>query len=609
MSLVEIVLQFRQSSSTPDEAQGSELYQVDVVSAPTRGWGGPMSSFGLDTRQAKTLRQFFHGHVRRGQEAGKLAQKEVDLQPFRFVGDKLFGVLPETVQQQLRQAQALARSQGHNLALVLRFDPTAWGLLELPWELLHDPLHKQFFALRGGGVSRQIVLPVAHKIAEGARPQAVLGIWAEPAGVASLQERRENGPAPGRDSHITWLTGPSSLAQLERALSTNHYDALHIVAHGAEENRHEFAFALENESGEAHWCSASDLAIALNECAHLQFVYLDICRSGQSATAAELAIGNVATTLMAAGVPAAIVMQEDMGQEAAGVMAQAFYQALAGEATLAEALTRSRRVARLQHSDPIHWGIPALYTQVAASTGVSDYVWTDWVIDHVLGQTNLIFYTLPGLILPVLIAHLSFALSLLQITNQEDWLPLTAVLMETSLIPVLVASLSQKGQEALGHLHNLQGWRGWLPALLHKYLSACVAPLVLAWFPLWMIWAGLYGAGIGSQLSQGGRQVVWGLGLIGVALAAHVGTRQSYRQNRLFLSFKFSFYTLNFQQSIPLLGMLFAPPLMGVAMLWLLNSLQQNLGLSTAVFFMLMLVAVFMVTLGMAMRLTQDSKS
>lgn len=607
MATLDVILQFRQSASTPDETGGVELYQVDVVSAPGRGWGGPMSPLGVDMRQGQALREFFHDYVVREQTAAQHGQKESDFHSFRLVGDKLFNMLPETVQDQLRRSQAVARSKGHHLGLVLRFDMTAWGLLDLPWELLHDPLHRQFFALSGGGVSRQVVLPAIHKTPETFQPEAVLGVWAEPVGLPDLAVRRKNGPAPGRSHSITWLEGANSLQQLENALGTQHYDALHIVAHGSSTDRNEFVLALEGVDGKARWCTASELATLLSEYPQLKFVYLDICHSGGRATTlSKLAIGNVATTVMGAGVPAAIVMQEEMGQESAGVMAQAFYQALSGEATLAEAVTRSRRVARLQHNDPIHWGLPALYTQIKVATGEPAHTWADWVVDHIIGRSNLFLYLFPGLVVPILIAHLAYLLSFIHIFNPNEWLPLAAVLIETSLVPILVAALSQQGQEELGKLHNLQGWQDWLPPLLHKYLSAFVTPMILAWLPLWAVWFGLYGAGLGGQLSQIARQVIWTIGLSGVAMAAHIGTRQALRQNRLFLSYKFSFYTLSFSQFIPLLGMLFAPPLLGVLGLWSWNRILVGLGLPPAIIGVLTAASVLLITLGLAVALVRD---
>ena len=229
---LQVVLQFRQQLA---HATDLETYQVEVVEAPGRGWGGPLTPIGLDDAHVQAIRVLYRSFLQRQRSSGGIVS-ESEVEPLRVAGSQLFRALPETVQARLRQAMVIAHQKGRDLELSIVFDVSAQPLATLPWELLHDPDNRNFLALQGG-VTRQMLLPATIQIDRAYHSRAILGLWAEPDDVASLTIRRQYHPAPGydnggHDDGITWLDGHNSLRQLETALATDRFDGLHVVAHG-----------------------------------------------------------------------------------------------------------------------------------------------------------------------------------------------------------------------------------------------------------------------------------------------------------------------------------------------------------------------------------------
>ncbi|MBU1661782.1 MAG: CHAT domain-containing protein, partial [Chloroflexi bacterium] len=386
MPSLKVVLRFQQQLSRSSETEG---YLISVIKSPGRGWGGPFLPEGLDDAHINAVRQVYRGYVERQQTGPRLPLDERSWEILRAAGSQLFRVLPETVQARLHQAQSIAQEQGKSLEIVLAFDQTARPLLSLPWELLHNPAGRYFFALRGGGITRQLWLPTAPSANKSFRPQAILGVWAEPEGGAGLSARAAYSPAPGHDDEITWLAGADTLDQMKPALDSGRYDGLHIVAHGrADENWSDFSLALVAADGRPRWISPDQLAVFLSDYPQIRFVYLDVCAStvsGNAESRADYLPGGLASSLLGMGVTAVVAMQDNISQEAAGLTAQVFYRELSQGADLAQAMTRARRAVRLQLDDPIHWSVPAIYNQHKPEDERSfgSLRAADWLLDNV----------------------------------------------------------------------------------------------------------------------------------------------------------------------------------------------------------------------------------
>jgi hypothetical protein len=529
---VTVILRLRQSSG---RAAVAESYYVAVEQAPVPSWGGPFLVQGLDDGQVQAIRALYRDYLSRYRSAAAPPLGASAIEPLRTAGSQLFLALPETVQNCLHQAEAIAQSKGQELCLVLAFESTARPLLSLPWESLHNPSSRLFYALRGGGVSRQLLLPAAPAAKIVANPRSILGLWAEPATLAPLTGRRQFDPAPGRDSsvlaplQVAWVQGHDSLTQLEVALDSGEFDGLHIVAHGRGGAAwSDFNLALVSSDGSPHWLSADSLTTFLAGYPALRFVYLDICSAGREGDNAYA--GGLAADLVSAGVPYVLAMQDDVTQTAAGLTAQVVYRSLAQTATPEEALTAARRAVRLQQDDPIHWSVPALYRpfrQPEERDSDNTAVVADWLLNRTtrfLAPANLI-----ALVILLMTSYLSHTFAQ---TGFNESRALALLGAQSMLLPFLGALAMRQGHQALAARYGLD-WRGWAVALRAKYEGAAIWAL-MSLFGVVLIWFALAGSGLMPAVGTFGRQVVGVLSLLTLAGSGYLGARQGMRQNLLF---------------------------------------------------------------------------
>ena len=521
---LQIILQFRQQ--TGGESPHHESYYVEATQAPGYGWGGPFHIRGLDDGQAQAVRLLYRSYLQR-QQSSPLPVSQQDVEPLRTAGSQLFMAFPETIQQRLHESQAQAQSQGRTLELVLAFTPSAQPLLNLPWELLHNPISRTFFALRGGGISRRLVLPTAPQLPESYRPQQILGVWAEPSHRTPLKERAPFTPSPAHPGPITtWVQGHDTLQQMQRFLTEGGFDGLHLVAHGrGGPGWHDFTLALVNAKGTVQDVNADQFTTFLAQFPELKFVYLDVCSAGDGAETVY-APGGMATDLVNAGVPLVLVMQDRVAQEAAGLAAQEIYHALSQGSTLAEAVTNGRRAIRLQQDDPVHWSVPVLYSQTRPRSEPQHQPILRW-----LDRENVVVQ--PTFFLWVAVILLGLSLShALSLTGLDEGLNLMPLVLVGQLLPVLAGATIRFGYAEMAERYRLDRW-GWLAALQHKYLGILIRGFGV-WAVIWVVWLALYWAGWLHQMTTGGRQLVWLVGLGLLVVAGVTGAYQGMRQNLLF---------------------------------------------------------------------------
>lgn len=579
---LQVTLQFWQQLA---HATDLETYQVEVIQAPGRGWGGPLTPSGLDDAHVQAIRVLYRSFLQRQRASGGMVS-ELEVEPLRVAGSQLFRTLPETIQARLRQATALARQKGCDLELNLVFDVSARPLANLPWELLHDPGNRYFLALQGG-VTRQVLLPATTRIDRAYHPHAIIGLWAAPDDVAPLAIRRQFHPSPGYDDGIMWLEGRDSLRQLELALSANQFDGLHIVAHGrAGESWSDLSLAFVDAAGHTQWLSPDQIATFIGGYPTIRFVYLDVCSSGSSSSQ-EFAAGGLAHDLLGHGVSIVIAMQDDISQSAAGLLAQVFYQAWSHGDTIMQGMASARRAVRVQQDDPAQWSVPMLYLQQRVAEESQPLA--DRLLDRVtdlLCPINLIF-----LALMLWVGRLSFALAETLVDGSTLWLTVTPLIAESCLLSVSAATAMRHGQRALGEKYHLTG-RQWLEVLTHKYTAAFIWGMMM-WLFIWLVWLGVSWAGLGTRLAAGLRQAIWAIGLLGVIGASYVGARQAIRQKQLFLRIGRS----------PLVGgdwfLLFAMALSPVGVVWLVSTAWPWLGATPIGFYVTLgLLFVVVIVLG-----------
>ncbi|HLF25890.1 MAG TPA: CHAT domain-containing protein [Anaerolineae bacterium] len=522
---LQIVLRFRQQIA---RAIDFETYQVEVLRAPGRGWGGPLVPGGLSDSLIQAVRDLYRSYLKRQRAAGGSAVSEGYIEPLRSAGNQLFQALPETIQTRLRLAQAIAGQVGRSLELVLVFDLSAQPLAALPWELLHDPDDRYFYALRGG-VVRQMSSPAVAWLDPVDRPRSILGLWAEPDDVASLAVRKRYAPAPGRNAGITWLEGSNSLNRLEKALATGSFDGLHIVAHGrAGEGWSDLSLAFAGAEGHAQWLNPDQLATFVAGYPALRFLYLDVCSSGDT-PGKEFVSGGLARQLVGNGVSIVVAMQDEISQDAAGLMAHVFYREWAQGAAVGQAVSAARRAVRIQQDDPAHWSVPILYVQQRAVGEHSPMV--DGILDRVRDFLNP--STLAFLALLLWVGRLSFAFAQIPSDASTEWPVLAPLIAESILLSGFATFAMRHDQKQVGEKYSLSG-RQWLEVLVHKHEAGFIWGWMM-WILIWLVWLGVNWAGLGGRLDAGLRQMIWAVGLLGLAGASYTGARQAIRQKLLFM--------------------------------------------------------------------------
>lgn len=565
----QVILQFRGQGVFSSGNTLISHYSVQVVHAPGRGWGGPMLTPHVDANKIRVVRTAYRGFVAR-QQARREPTGDWAAQPMREIGDELFYVLPESVQERLQQAQAYATGHGGHLHIILNFELSAVDLLDLPWELLHDPSGRFFYSLRGGGISRCVLMPAAPAVDKPILPKAILGCWAEPQGMAPLVERLRYAPTPDKPDGLTWIQGPDSIRQLQQALDTGAYDGLHLVAHGRVGSAWDYAIALEDENGRSHWISPDQLTMLLGQYPSIRFLYLDVCSAGDNLAHGDLALevvppdatpGGAAGQLLGVGVSVVIIMQDRISQTAAGLMANCFYHEMRQGVSIEMALTTARRAVQLQQGDVIHWSVPALYTQRSVPQTVSPLA--DWILDEVTTPTVL-GPLLAGLNLVIVIGFLSFQLAQVTFTAPGTWQWLAALLAACCFIPILAAATTTRGQAELAAKYGYNG-RSWIPFLWHKYFSAFIWTMI-SWVLIWLVWLGIYGAG--GQPGVGGRQLIWSGSLALAALTAHIGARQAVRQDLLFRRIGFSLFRGGVRDAALMIILLLIGPYLPLLLAW-----------------------------------------
>lgn len=530
--MLPVILRFRAQLSHSVETEG---YHIDVIRSPGGGWGGPFLPEGLDDAHIAALRQMYRAYIERQLMASQQPVDERSIEALRVAGSQLFRALPETAQDRLHQAQSIARRNGKSVEIILAFEASARPLLSLPWELLHNPEGRYFYALRGGGITRQLWLPSAPGAVPASCPHALLGVWAEPQGMESLAVRENYRPSPEAQDEFVWISGKDTLGQLRQHLTEEPHDGLHIVAHGRSgENWSDFSLAFVAENGHVHWISPDQLAVCLSDYPQLRFVYLDVCASTVSGAKddGDYLPGGLASALIGMGIPAVVAMQEQISQEVAGHFADTFYDELSRGMSLPQAMTSARRAARISLDDPIQWSIPALYM---AQQPLDERDAGLRIVDEVLNRVERLFRPHHLLLLVTLLfaGYVSHIFTKTSLVEDFDWRIFGLPVVQSMLLPTLGAASMRAGQRKLGEDYGLDR-SGWLGVLLSKYTRAAVWAWMW-WCLVWLGWLILAWIGLLGNMGVIGRGFAWGVASLGLIAAGYTGARQSMRQSHLFL--------------------------------------------------------------------------
>lgn len=291
-------------------------------------------------------------------------------QAARDFGERLYNaVFQGEVRDALRRSLDKADGQAdHGLRIRLRLGD-APALLDLPWEYLYDPTLRRFFChstttpLVRYPQQPRPVTPLTVTL-----PLQVLVLIANPSDVAALDvdgEWRKIESALGalRVRGLVQLTRleNGTLAALQRQLRQGRYHIFHFVGHGGLNGlTGERVLYLEEENGRARAVSGDHLGTLLSDHRSLRLVLLNACEGARAATNDPFA--GIAQHLVLQGIPAIIAMQFEITDNAALILAQEFYAALADGYPVEAALAEARKAIFVAGND-VEWGTPVLYSR------------------------------------------------------------------------------------------------------------------------------------------------------------------------------------------------------------------------------------------------------
>jgi tetratricopeptide (TPR) repeat protein len=284
--------------------------------------------------------------------------------PVRQVGELLFRSLFNAgVFGTYKASVALTQQQGLPLRIVLRTQVPE--LAALPWEMLYDADAGAYLCQRDPLV-RHVAVSAPTRPLEVHPPLRVLGMVAAPRDKQRLdvegEKHRLSTALAGLGDlvQLRWVSN-GTWTDLQGELVSGSWHVVHFIGHGGfDVGRAEGVLALENHDG------LSDL-VGADRFSHLlttqvpppQLVVLNSCAGAQAAV--DDLFSSTAAALVRAGVSASVAMQFAVSDPAAKAFAAGFYQAIAHNHSVADAVRIGRIGIRGTSEDTLEWVTPALY--------------------------------------------------------------------------------------------------------------------------------------------------------------------------------------------------------------------------------------------------------
>ena len=257
---------------------------------------------------------------------------------------------------------------GETSGLRIRVQAELLELITLPWELLYDNRRERFLALSlQTPVVRSWRLPVIVKRLVTTPPLRVLMVIASPSDYAALSQSQEEKLVKSALASllqqlpvdVTVLTH-ATLARLQETLRTGNFDVWHFSGHGEAG-----ALLFEDRDGRGVRADAEQLAILLQDSA-IRLAILNGCQTSVPPVSPASAgdVKSIAASLVAAGVPAVVAMQQNIYDQAAIVFARVFYDSLADEYPIEAGVTEARKALVLDYGlQAAQWYTPVLFTR------------------------------------------------------------------------------------------------------------------------------------------------------------------------------------------------------------------------------------------------------
>jgi len=263
-------------------------------------------------------------------------------------------------------AESLGRV-GETDGLRIRIQTELPELVALPWELLRDARHERFLALSlQTPVMRSWRLPVPVKRLVTVPPLKVLIVTASPSDYVPLSQFQEESQVRSAlvslqrqlPVDVTVLSH-ATLAHLQETLRRGSFDILHFSGHAKAG-----ALIFEDQHGKGVRVDAERLAVLLQD-SIIRLAILNGCQTSVSSVS-EGAVRSVAVSLMVAGFPAVVAMQQDIYDEAAIAFAHAFYAPLADGYPVEACVTEARKTLILDYGlHAAEWYTPVLFMRAS----------------------------------------------------------------------------------------------------------------------------------------------------------------------------------------------------------------------------------------------------
>lgn len=305
------------------------------------------------------------GRPRRGVRAIGSAE----MQATQTFGNTLFShVFAGQVQSCLQRSLDSARQQGQGLRIRLRLSDVP-ELADLPWEFLYDSVQNHFLAYSNvTPLVRYLDLPQTVAPLAVQPPLKVLVMIANPRdhGYATLDVEDEwrkvqDALADLEKRGLVQLTRlpAATLSALQRHLRLDQYHIFHFVGHGGfDQQTQSGVLLLEDEQGRSRMVSGHNLGALLRDHVSLRLALLNACEGARTSRSDPFA--GVAQHLVQQGIPAVIAMQFEITDQAAIMLSQEFYNALADNYGVDAALSEARKKI-YNAGNGMEWGTPVLY--------------------------------------------------------------------------------------------------------------------------------------------------------------------------------------------------------------------------------------------------------
>jgi len=293
---------------------------------------------------------------------GRLSAQEL---PVRQVGQQLFeAVFAERVYGRYAGSVQEAARRGEPLRVVLRL--RAEELAALPWEAMFDPEADEYLCQREPIVRYVETAQPATPLPVNP-PLRVLGLVSTPRDLPMLdvaEEQRRLTDAIAdlgrhRQVELAWASG-GNWPTLQEMLLRGQWHVLHFIGHGGVD-RGVGVLALEDElTGRASLVSSARFARLLHVCRPVpRLVVLNSCQSGEAA--ADDLLSSTAAALVHSGISAAVAMQFAVTDPAALAFSRGFYQALAHNHPVDEAVRLGRIAIDGTSENTLEWVTPVLF--------------------------------------------------------------------------------------------------------------------------------------------------------------------------------------------------------------------------------------------------------